>query len=598
MYMKNMIKYSLVALMVACGFAACSEDDGYEAATISGAQVFFASGLSSQYEIKIDQTSFSVPISRYESAEAATVPLTVKMNESSIFTVPSSISFEAGSKTANLVVSYDTAKIEYGKYDTISVAIDPAFTTPYAAAEYTFTAGVTAWGPWKNWNAAGTCTYTYANYYGGDDPGLPFQYRQNTIYPNLMQFAISGWAKAGDGGITLVLDYDKTTGHVTCAPVQAATHSSYGPVYVADSWYYWVTVRGTDISKMSEDDYGKFDEENGYIRIPMAWYVSAGTFGYSVETVTIDGYDRADLSSSVKFAGIYTDAEGKAFAVGNLEWGADVTNAQAVVVSADEDAKEVADNIANGTLESVTLEAAGNVNVPIPDGMTGKLQIVVAVLNGAEVASFSSAAFEYWGGGANPWKSLGIGLLTDNFVITMYGPDEETAYDPLTYEVEIEENTETPGLYRIVNAYQKVAEVAECDYSSANIEIDATDPDGVFILPQETGIDDGGMVSIASYGGYLLSQYDAATLKGYGLLGTLKDGVITLPAIDSQDKSYTYQGLFFLGSSGYYTGTSGAFKLVLPSAVEASRMPFSSNWAAKANHKMPAKKKLTFVNRI
>ena len=441
MYMKNILKYSLFALTVLCGFNACSEKDEYEAASISGQQVFFAKGLESQYEIKIDQTSFVVPISRYESAETTTVPLVVKMNDASIFTVPSSVTFEAGSKTANLVVSYDNTKIEYGKYDTIHVVIDPSFTTPYAASEYTFTAGVTAWGPWKSWNSAGTCTYTYVNYYGGNDGGLEFKYRENTIYTNLMQFAIGnphleddemvgGWADAGDGGVQLVLDYDKTTGHVTCQPVQAATDSSYGAVFVADSYYYWSTVRGTDPSELTEDDYGHFDEENGYIYIPMAWYVSAGYFGLAIETITIDGYDRADLTSDVAYAGKLTDANDNPFVLATITLGADVSSANVALISGTEIGEEDLAKIIDGTFEPLQqVTESGEVRFDASDLSNGNYTFIVVPFQGEEASleNASTATFKYIAGAGETWSVVGTGVYT--YGVQALSKDAESFYE-------------------------------------------------------------------------------------------------------------------------------------------------------------------------
>jgi hypothetical protein len=48
--------------------------------------------------------------------------------------------------------------------------------------------------------------------------------------------------------------------------------------------------------------------------------------------------------------------------------------------------------------------------------------------------------------------------------------------------------------------------------------------------------------------------------------------VITLPIFEREtsDGIAYYQGLLYMGSSGYYAGSNGAFKLVLPEAVSAS----------------------------
>jgi len=352
------------------------------------------------------------------------------------------------------------------------------------------------------------------------------------------------------------------------------THSTYGDVYVADL----ATYNG---DKASESDYGTFDETLGIFTIPTIYYVSAGYFGYGPEYLYIDGISRADYTSLVTYSGIFTDASQNVFAVGELVAGADVTVAKAVVMEASADAAAVADAIAAGELEATDV-APGSINVPIPDGMTGNLQLIAVVVVDGEVKSYSSAPFEYYGGGASPWKSLGTGLYTDDFIVSLYG------YDPYTYEVEIEENTETPGLYRMKSAYAPLAAAFGTTGGNANIVVNAVNPSGVYVPTQATGLDLGdGEFSIVSVGGdyveYYASKYTAeeiiAALPQY--FGTIVDGVITLPAIartdsegnpktDADGNQLYYQGYTYIGTDGYYAGKNGGFKVVLPSAVTAS----------------------------
>ena len=255
-----------------------------------------------------------------------------------------------------------------------------------------------------------------------------------------------------------------------------------------------------------------------------------------------------------------------------LELGADAKDVRAVVVSADDDADAVADAIAAGELEATPVEA-GHIYVPIAEGQTGKLQVVVVVLDDEQaIQGVYSSPFEYYGGGANPWVSLGKGLYTEDFVSSLFG------VDPVTYEVEIEENTETPGLYRMIYPYGEIYpynEEGDWDASSVyNIEINAEDPEGVYIPVQDIGIDWGyGAMAIMSWGARYVADNSMDELKAEGYMGTLKDGVITLPVFEretSDGGTALYQGLVYKGSSGYYAGANGAFKLVLPEAVSAS----------------------------
>ena len=550
--------------------ASCSEDDSYEKATVSGPQVFFSDTTPTEYEISPDATSFNVPISRADASGALTVNLT-STTENPMYSIPSSVSFNDGSATANITVSYDPTKIEYGRYDNLTVKIaDDAQATAWGVQELSFTAGVTDWGPWQKWNSAGTASYTYVNFWSGDDPELPFVYRHNMIRTNLYQFKLSNWGY----GVEIVFDYDEETGYVTCAKQWTGyNHSSYGYVYAEDYNAYREEKGAAAVAA----GYGSFDKEQGIITIPLAYVVDAGTFGYDPEYIYIDGYVRADYTLDVAYAGIFTDVAGSVFAVGKVDAGPDVTEISSIVVEASADPSAVADAIAAGDVEATVSEIADQIYVPVTEGLTGKLQIVSAVIVDGEVKSVANAPFEYYGGAASPWESIGIGLYTDDMVYPLYTEDGSSA----TYEVEIEENKDYPGLYRLVDpygpnfpyyAYAK-------SYTSAAIEVDATDPEAVYIFEQTTGLDLGdGEISILSEGGnyyayYGPDYYDALKTNGY--FGKLENGVITFPSFnkknDAGEVQYTYQGWASLAGTGdYRMGRNGEWKIVLPEAVTAS----------------------------
>ncbi len=134
------------------------------------------------------------------------------------------------------------------------------------------------------------------------------------------------------------------------------------------------------------------------------------------------------------------------------------------------------------------------------------------------------------------WTSLGYCLYGEDVIASMLS----LSYDGdlcCTYYVEVQENDETPGLYRLVNPYATdtypwAFMMTADDANNYYIEIDATDPDRVDIAGQDMGIK------------YLFWSF---TMWGYShfmnetgekwmprddpedFYGTLKDGVITFP---------------------------------------------------------------------
>ena len=119
--MKNQIIMKINKIFLGCLgvvamlFAACSEnkDDDYQWASVSGDQVFFSNELPSTVELSRTSSTFSIPVQRLNGDAATTVSVT-KTDESGLFNVPTSLSFGAGQKEANLVVGYDDCRIVVG----------------------------------------------------------------------------------------------------------------------------------------------------------------------------------------------------------------------------------------------------------------------------------------------------------------------------------------------------------------------------------------------------------------------------------------------------------------------------------------------------
>ena len=145
------------------------------------------------------------------------------------------------------------------------------------------------------------------------------------------------------------------------------------------------------------------------------------------------------------------------------------------------------------------------------------------------------------------WNVLGDGLFYDDFISWVYSAPAGNCAN-----VTIEESTTRPGYYRMLNPFSE-ENVAifiggrpdDMTYAAEDvyIEIDATDPDAVFIPYQYAGF------SIESLG----DIYIASIQDSYG---TLNNGVISFPM--------NGLGLLISESVGYYANQSGLFKVVLP----------------------------------
>lgn len=579
--MKRYIYNVLLTVFALTAFTACSDSDSdYKWADVpTNAQVYFSNALPSQQNISKKTNSFTIPVNRVKTDDAITVGISLQSDDN-FLSAPASVSFAAGQSTTELTLSYDPESLVYDEFKSATLTIsDASYTTPYGASEYTFKAGVLS--PYAS---IGTGKLV-EDYYWGYNCSVNIM--QNQENPNV--FRIYGASAPVNGGSAS--DYLEIT---VCKPgdtFRGVTVTQNDLVYFADyNTGYHHSTYDADImwyhpSKFTASNPEEFwlhnvvlayqeDGTPGQIQLAPRYYMD-GVGGWNasqsddVIVITFPGYAPKDYSAAFACTGVFTDLSGSVFAEGILELGADAQDVRAVVVSADADADAVADAIVAGDLET-TAVTAGNIYVPIGEGLTGKLQVVVVVLDeeGAVKGVYASP-FEYYGGGANPWQSLGIGLYTEDFIGSVFGAD------PVTYEVEIEENSEHPGLYRMLSPYDgkfPYNEDGDWDASSVyNIEVNAEDPEGVYIEQQATGVDWGyGPISIISWGARYLGSNSFEDVKAEGYLGTLVNGVITLPVFDREtdDGIAHYQGLTVMGTSGYYGCTNGAFKLVLPEAVD------------------------------
>jgi len=567
-------KYFLgLAVAIIGGLTSCNTDvEGDRYSTGRDNVSFEAASKSLSVPVEESTATIAVKLTRGNVASAYTAKYVATASADGIFTDDCNgvVNFEAGQGTATINVKAANLEKEV-KYTYTMVLSDADIATADTVTntqitEYTITIQREGdWTEWKKWNSAGTADYTYGGYFfSGDDPDLPFLYRQSVTSPTKYQLKLQHWGS----DVELVMDYDSETGIVYLPETFTGyVHATYGNIYVTDYSNY----------KPDSGIYGKFDTKKGIITLVVYYFDADGGWGAGYEYIYIDGYVRADYSiTALTYAGIFTDSQQKVFAVGALELAADASNVKAVVIDASADADAVADAIASGELEAVDVEA-GNIYVPIAEGQTGNLQIVAVSLDAdGAVASTASAAFEYYGGGKNPWQSLGKGYLTDNLLTPFFGPNEETAYDPQTYEVEILENSDEPGMYRIVNAFQGAAEYMgySAYYTPANIDVNATVAShGVYIAVQQTGL---AGYAISSRGGYMLQNYDFETLYQYGYFGTLENGVMTFPVFSYKDGDgnvqFTYQGMVTTPEAkNYYSGinptTETQLKIVLPTAA-------------------------------
>ena len=561
--MKKLFKNSYIALAVlALGFSACTEQVDYNPAEVPTTdQVYFSNANPATIDILQDATSFDLLVGRINTKNAASVAVTVEADTlaNELFIFPETIEFAENDTVALYTITVkEGAVLAFEQYYNIKLTIEDGYATSYGIKDYSFKVGVPA--PWSDWTKFGEGTYVYTgSYWGGELTGAVVYYREYLLNDVDAQFLVTSYDEdSGEeagmaGGFRFQINYNKETGNCQVLPQQVAVNSNYGPVFVCDPPHYPLQ-EGLTYEKFP----CTYDKKQGLFSLNVVYFVSTalgssadGMFGNGVETIQLEGFYVPDYSLALEYKGHYVDVTGVDNAVISVAKGVDVAKYLMAVVSTDEDANAVLGGMLDGTVPCDTLKEGGFYAYPMTE--SGNYQALAIAYNDKDsVMGAYSTEFEFFlAGQENPWESLGYAMYTDDIMVGFL--KEPKNY---SYRVEVLANNETPGLYRIMHPCAFFGADTSKDYY---IEIDATDPEGVWIEDYyEIGLDLGaGAMSVTSNAWY---QADAAgatkeAAKEAGLCGVLAENVITFPA----------KGLVIaMGGKPYSFGNvNGAFKLDL-----------------------------------
>ncbi len=596
--MKLFSKYFLALVAAGLLFTACDDDDDFSAGKPTAADcpaLTFGADNSFSLELDPDDPSdrFDVPIYRNNATNAATYNINVLENTDSVYNVPATVSFGDGETESSITVTY--SGMEVGPQYKLAISFDDDDVDAYSEDTYNvFTYSVT----YVKWDVLGMATF-HDDFFFYESYEVELQ--QNGIDPTLFRMLdpySEGLVKEGyvnDGeapsgtyltfrvlqvGETLNSTEITTTGLVYFDPYDTGY---YYASYASELWIYhpsaftsYQTESSWSYSKVVS--YASDGVTPAIVQFAPMYYLPdyGGYWNYSsynnMVTIVFPGTVIADYSVEINYQGVNDNAE----AVANITLGADVATARVAVVEG-KDASAALDAVMNGTVDYTEVTSSGTATLPF-DGSGDFTLIAVSYDASGDAQEYDYSYFEYYEDGASPWVSLGMCTYTDDFFTTFW------AVDPETWEVEIEENTDNPGLYRLVYPYDEKYvwnDPGDWDPSSTYyMEINACDPDGVYLTAQEIGVDwNYGMISVNSMAAYYMSRgYNFDEVKDAGYCGTLVNGVITFP-----------ENALLIGMADYYDGgwftanTNGAFKVVLPGAsgVKAKKVSAARQLADK-----------------
>ena len=412
--------------------------------------------------------------------------------------------------------------------------------------------------PWSSWTLVNTASYTYSLYWSGTLGGVDVYCRQNLKDQTKMQYKLTGTADNYD----FVFDCNTETGECQIPVQQVTNHGSYGPVYVSDIPHYPLQPG------LTYDKYPcTFNAETGLFSFNLIYFVStdlgsgaSGTFGYGVETLQLDGYYIPDYSFDISYQGAHIDDNGNEYAVIQAVKGVDISKYQITVATADSDLDAIVAGMKDGSVDCQTMTESAEIRFPIHQSDEYAILAVTYDENEQPVSEYSRSFEFYLSSEGNPWQSLGYAVYTDDLVLPLFGNSA------MSYYVEVLENKEQPGMFRLVDLYGPEHPLYPYStYEESYIEIDATDPEGVWFEGiQSTGMDvsGNGLMSLMSIGWYNVQTTEGATkedAKAAGLLGVYADGVITFP-VDGV--------AVVIGNKMYYGQVTTGFRLDMTNLLE------------------------------
>ncbi len=165
------------------------------------------------------------------------------------------------------------------------------------------------------------------------------------------------------------------------------------------------------------------------------------------------------------------------------------------------------------------------------------------------------------------WRKLGYATYTEGFLADIENGGPIQGIEPVTYSVEVEESTENPGFFRLIDPYgDNYPYSTKNDYDYTRhyyMEIDATDPECVSIrkMADGCGYNFGvGMMVLWSRADRELTDRGKTKeeVKTMGLFGKCENGVITFP---DETLLITFPDFY---EWPYWTNATGKFRVVLP----------------------------------
>lgn len=451
--MKYITKFLLMGIVAVAGLlSACTSSDDFEPGPKdSGAQVYFPNTIPSEFNVGDDESSVTIPVRRVVTDAALTVNIlaSIEQGQEGILNIPSSVSFEAGSDLANLVITFNrSALVDGTEYKASLLLNDEQNLTQYGNNMIDITII-----PWP-WEELGT-----GKYRDGWLCGL--------FEGNLVELDVTIHKHKSQEGVYMVEEmfgWTFMTEFFGATQSQLSGQFSYTPTNItidcSDPANVKIAKQYTGITE-GIHNYGDFLIEsaapgtfvNGVITFPEDG-INAYMTGLSSNPlptnpdgtfrIMLPGAEITDYTLTAAYGGMLVNSDNSsASAVIDFTYGADVTGIHYVIAEGDVEASAatLAAQIANGTAENIlTIEdfvvGAGSVSIKADLTTPGPYTVVALPLDkeNKPLESNAAAASFYFPG-------MDGGDIPDCDVEAMMGSVSENKPDAL------EKNPDESSLY-------------------------------------------------------------------------------------------------------------------------------------------------------
>lgn len=534
-----------------------------------------------------------------------------------VWSVPASVTFAPGQNSVTIPVTLKATEI--GSYKLRVSVADPSFVALGGNSSWTVSATIQGSTPDPVWESMGKGKYTNGYFfdyvyevevekdvaqYSEDQLGYYGHYR--LVAPMTEGFQSEGYYEAGymEGNPPAYIQFyivapGQTIPNTDITVPDGDQYYCYIPQY--DTGFHNPNYEGTVLALGPQnltnttiaDCAGQAvlgwktaptasnpQGEIGAVGLGCYLYIvsAGGGWNYLRDSKTMNfvfpGYSLGDYSFTLAYGGHLIDAEKQEFLISDVEiTGKDVayvyTGVVKTAVAADALAAVQAavdalgsDEPASTDLPEVTkLTASGSAKFQVEESGSYTIAAISYDADGSaqesQTVTVKFTSINDMGGDTN-WKTLGVGEYHDDILTVAYELDP----DYLTYEVEVQQNVNEPGRYRIVNPYGKGIypyNIGDLTTLDEYMEFDATNPQMVLIPAYALG----NITNLGTCTVYSMSYYQKALgatdediiAAGYG--GTLDLGIITFPA-------RCILAEFSALGKIYYTNSDGLTELIIP----------------------------------